>query len=97
MQEKDGEQDQETFKIIPGKDKAFRITLDLHSNFESTGTVRGDIEGFTIFIGDAAAYPRMKKYGVHIQPGKETFFSLSSTILSADPTIKTIEPFREIF
>ena len=84
----------EKFLITPGKDNSIRITLDLHSNFLSTGTANGVVEGFKIFIGESTAYPRLTKYGLNVQPGKEYFFSLSNTILTADPAIRSINPKR---
>ena len=66
--------------------------MDLNSNFLSSGTVNGDVEGFKIFIGEPTAYPRLSKYGFNVQPGKEYFFSLTNTILSAHPDIHHINP-----
>ena len=79
---------------IPGKKNGIKITLDLHSNFASFGTVFDEVDVFQVFIGQANEFPHMRKYGFGIQPGHEHFISLSTTILSADQRIRKIAPLK---
>ena len=78
----------------PGKKNGIRLTLDLHSNFVSFGTVTDDLDMFKVFIGQANEFPHMRKYGFGVQPGHEHFISLSTTILSANQRIRKIPPLK---
>ena len=91
MQKRDnGRENMKVLEAKPGKRNGIKLTLDLHSNFQASGSVYDDFIGFKLFVGDASEFPNMKDYGLTIQPGHEHFISLSNTILRADPEIRNI-------
>ena len=83
-------QKMKVLKAKPGKRNGIKLTLDLHSNFQASGSVYDDFEAYKMFVGDATEFPNMKDYGLLIEPGHEHFISISNTILRADPEIRTI-------
>ena len=84
--------EKEVIKAAPGIQKGIRITLDLHSNFDSFGTVYGDFDAFRIFIGQADEFPNLRDMGLVVQPGHEHFLSISNEILKSDPDVRKIDP-----
>ena len=66
-----------------GKTNGITLTLDLHSNYVSFGTLSQDFSAFRIFVGQQSEFPAVKEYGHLIQPGHEHFLSLSTQISTA--------------
>ena len=71
-------------KARAGLKSGVRITLDLHSNFISHGSVHQDYNAFKVFVGQRTEFPLLSQYGVGIQPGYEHFLSVSSSVVSAN-------------
>lgn len=67
-----------------GLKSGVRITLDLHSNFISHGSVHHDYNAFKVFVGQRTEFPLLSQYGVGIQPGYEHFLSVSSSVVSSN-------------
>ena len=74
-----------------GQRNGLRLTLDLHSNTVSFGTLDQEYEGFSVFIGHPAEFPMMKEKSIKVEPGREHFIDLSATMVSAND-IKAIAP-----
>ena len=74
-----------------GQRNGLRLTLDLHSNTVSFGTLDQEYEGFSVFIGHPAEFPMMKEKSIKLEPGREHFIDLSATVVSASD-IKAIAP-----
>ena len=74
-----------------GQRNGLRLTLDLHSNTVSFGTLDQEYEGFSVFIGHPAEFPMMKEKSIKVEPGREHFIDLSATMVSASD-IKAIAP-----
>ena len=66
-----------------GIGNGLRITLDLHSNFQSFGTVTSDYNAFRVFIGQPSEFPTLTSRSLLFQPGNEHFVDLSITQLSS--------------
>ena len=60
-----------------------RLVLDLHSNYESFGTVSIDYNAFHIFIGQPTEFPALEERRIMIEPGYEHDLSISSKIFSS--------------
>ena len=71
-------------KARAGLKSGVRITLDLHSNFISHGSVHQDYNAFKVFVGQRTEFPLLSQYGVGIQPGYEHFLSVSSSVVSTN-------------
>ena len=54
-----------------GKMNGLRLTLDLHSNSVSFGTLEHDYNAFNVFIGQRAEFPILKEKSIQLQPGQE--------------------------
>ena len=67
-----------------GLKNGVRITLDLHSNFISHGSVHQDYNAFKVFVGQPTEFPLLSQYGLGIQPGYEHFLSVSSSVVSTN-------------
>merc|ERR1712223_2153970 len=74
-----------------GQRNGLRLTLDLHSNTVSFGTLDQEYEGFGVFIGHPAEFPMMKEDSLKLEPGREHFVKLSASVVSTDD-IKDIAP-----
>ena len=65
-----------------GRQNGLRLTLDLHSNSVSFGTLEKEYDAFNVFIGQPAEFPMMKQKSIQLQPGHEHFIDLSATVVS---------------
>ena len=74
-----------------GQNNGLKLTLDLHSNTVSFGTLDQEYEGFSVFIGHPAEFPMMKEDSLKLEPGREHFVKLSASVVSTDD-IKDIAP-----
>ena len=74
-----------------GQSNGLKLTLDLHSNTVSFGTLDQEYEGFSVFIGHPAEFPMMKEDSLKLEPGREHFVKLSASVVSTDD-IKDIAP-----
>ena len=52
-----------------GKMNGLRLTLDLHSNSVSFGSLDQDFNAFSLFIGQRAEFPVLKEKSLQLQPG----------------------------
>ena len=81
----------EKVSVAVGLGNGLKLTLDLHSNFQSFGTVVNDFDAFRLFIGQSTEFPAMTEKSLVIQPGHEHFLDLSSHSLSTSG-IEMIRP-----
>ena len=73
-------------KEIPaavGINNGIRLVLDLHSNYESFGSVQDDFRGFRLFVGQPTEFPALEERSLLINPGHEHFIDLSSQVFSS--------------
>ena len=68
-----------------------RLTLDLHSNTVSFGSLDQQFSAFNLFIGQPAQFPMMRDKSIRLEPGREHFVDLSATVV-ATHGIKDILP-----
>ena len=52
-----------------GKMNGLRLTLDLHSNSISFGSLDQDYNAFSLFIGQRAEFPVLKEKSLQLEPG----------------------------
>ena len=67
-----------------GRTSGLRLTLDLHSNSMSFGTLEKEYEAFSVFIGQPTEFPVVKERSIQLAPGHEHFLDLSAAVVSAD-------------
>ena len=79
-----GESETEAVRSMEGLNMGLRLTLDLHSNTVSFGTVDQEYDAFKVFIGQPSEFPQMSKKGVQLEPGREHFVELSATTVSTN-------------
>ena len=81
-----GNKNEEKMKIPAsvGLKNGIRLSLDLHSNSESLGSVMKDFAAFRLFVGHPAEFPSLEESGFVLQPGHEHFLSLSSQVFSSN-------------
>ena len=72
------------FPAQAGLKQGLRLTMDLHSNFETFGTVPTDFAAFRVVVGQPEEFPIMEEDSFLVEPGKEHFLSLSSQYFSAN-------------
>ena len=68
-----------------------RLTLDLHSNTVSFGSLDQQFSAFNLFIGQPAQFPMLRDKSIRLEPGREHFVDLSATVVATDG-IKDILP-----
>ena len=73
------------------KTNGLTLTLDLHSNSVSFGSLHQDFAAFRIFVGQQSEFPAVKEYGHLVQPGQEHFLSISSQVFTASG-IESLSP-----
>ena len=74
-----------------GAKNGLRLTLDLHSNTVSLGTLDQQHNAFKLFVGEPSQFPKMLDKGIPLQPGREHFVDLSATVVTTSG-IKGISP-----
>ena len=77
-----GETQSKSVKAQVGRRNGLRLTLDLHSNMVSFGTLEKEYSAFSVFIGQPAEFPMMMEKSIQLQPGREHFIDLSATVVS---------------
>ena len=74
-----------------GERNGLRLTLDLHSNTISFGSIDKQFSAFNLFIGQPAQFPMIRDKSIRLGPGKEHFVELSANVVSSN-RIKDISP-----
>merc|ERR1711978_598819 len=65
-----------------GAKNGLRLTLDLHSNTVSLGTLDQQHNAFKMFIGEPAQFPMVKDKSIPLEAGHEHFVDLSAKVVS---------------
>ena len=78
-------------KSQQGIRNGLKLTLDLHSNTVSFGTVDEQHNTFKMFIGEPAQFPMMRDKSLQVQPGREHFVDLSAKVVATND-IRHISP-----
>ena len=65
---------------LGGEKSGLRLTLDLHSNKVSFGTLDKDYDAFKIFIGQPTEFPLVRQRSIKVQPGLEHFLELNAQV-----------------
>ena len=78
-------------KSQEGRRNGLKLTLDLHSNTVSLGTLDQQQNAFKMFIGEPAQFPMMRDKSVNLEPGREHFVDLSATVVTTKE-IRKISP-----
>ena len=86
-----GETKTQTVNSTVGRRNGLRLTLDLHSNTVSFGTLGQEYDAFNVFIGQPEEFPMMLEKSHQLQPGREHFIDISAKIVSTNG-IKNIAP-----
>ena len=71
-------------KSQQGIRNGLKLTLDLHSNTVSFGTVDEQHNTFKMFIGEPAQFPMMRDKSLQVQPGREHFVDLSAKVVTSN-------------
>ena len=80
-----------TLKSQEGLRNGLKLTLDLHSNTMSFGTVDQQYKAFKLFLGQPAQFPTMRDKSLQVQAGREHFIDLSAKVVSTND-IREISP-----
>ena len=91
VKEMQGDKKVEKVTSREGKRNGLRLTLDLHSNTVSFGSLDQQHSAFKMFIGKPAQFPMMRDKSIRLGPGKEHFVELSANVVSSN-RIKDISP-----
>ena len=78
-------------KSQEGRRNGLKLTLDLHSNTVSLGTLDQQQNTLKMFIGEPAQFPMMRDKSVNLEPGREHFVDLSATVVTTKE-IRKISP-----
>ena len=78
-------------KSQEGMRNGLKLTLDLHSNTVSFGTVDEQHNTFKMFIGEPAQFPMIQDKSLQVQPGREHFVDLSAKVVATND-IRHISP-----
>ena len=70
-------------KSQEGIRNGLKLTLDLHSNTVSFGSLDEQHNDFKMFIGEPAQFPMIREKGISLQPGMEHFVALSATVATS--------------
>ena len=92
-----GEKRIQKVKSKEGKRNKLRLTLDLHSNTASFGTIDQQYSAFNLFLGQPAQFPMMRDKSLELEPGKEHFIDLSATVVSTKEIRKILPKDRKCF
>ena len=59
-----------------GEKAGLRLTLDLHTNRVSFGSLNQDYKAFKLFVGQSDEFPVFQQRSVRLEPGHEHFLDL---------------------
>ena len=65
------------------KTNGLRLSLDLHSNSVSFGTLDKDFDAFQLFLGAPAEFPVLKERGLVLEPGYEHSLDLTASVVTS--------------
>ena len=71
--------------VTVGKKEGLRLTLDLHSNQASFGTVNEDYNAFRVYLGGPSEFPVLQERSLSLEPGQE--HSLELTAKAGTPAL----------
>ena len=74
-----------------GRNNGLRLTMDLHSNNVSFGSISEDFNAFSVFIGGPAEFPVLRERSIQVQPGHEHFLDLQGQALTSTG-IRNLDP-----
>ena len=80
-----------------GRRNGLKLTMDLHSNMVSFGTLDQQYSAFNLFIGRPAQFPMMRDKSIQLQPGREHFIDLSATVVSTNGIRDILPEARDCF
>ena len=81
----------QTVNSTVGRRNGLRLTLDLHTNMVSFGTLGQEYDALNVFIGQPEEFPMMLEKSLQLQPGREHFIDLSAKVVSTND-VKDIDP-----
>ena len=84
VKEMQGNTTTQKVKSEEGRKNGLKLTLDLHSNSVSLGTVDQQHNTFNMFIGQPAQFPMMREKSIQLQPGREHYVDLSASVVSTN-------------
>ena len=79
-----GDKKTQQVKSQEGSRNGLKLTLDLHSNTVSFGTLDQQYSAFNLFIGEPAQFPMMRDKSIRQQPGREHFVDLTATVVATN-------------
>ena len=91
VMKKQGQSETQKVKSRTGQEKGLSLTLDLHSNTVSFGTLDQQHSAFSLFIGAPHEFPMMTEHGLQLQPGRKHFIDLSATLVTTKD-LKGVSP-----
>ena len=85
--------DKETKEVLSqeGIRNGLKLTLDLHSNTVSFGTMFPQYGAFSLFVGHSSQFPTIRDKSIQLEAGKEHFVDLSATVVTTK-SIREILP-----
>ena len=85
--------DKETKEVLSqeGIRSGLKLTLDLHSNTVSFGTMFPQYSAFSLFVGHSSQFPTIRDKSIQLEAGKEHFVDLSATVVTTK-SIREILP-----
>ena len=84
VEQMQGQSETKKVRSEAGQEDGLSLTLDLHSNSVSFGTLRQRHSAFSVFIGAPHEFPMMREHGIQLRPGLEHFIDLSATLLTTN-------------
>jgi len=78
-------------KTIPGRKKGLVLILDAHSDWLAPTSMDANFKGFTAFVQSSGSFPLMSQEGLQIKPGYNNIITLTSSIVNADESIKSLD------
>ena len=76
------EQPMKVPKGVVGKRDGLKLTLDLHSNRATLGTISEDFDAFSLFLGGPTDFPVLRERSLQLQPGREHSLEIGAQVLS---------------
>ena len=66
---------------VVGKRDGLKLTLDLHSNRATLGTISEDFDAFSLFLGGPTDFPVLREQSLQLQPGREHSLEIGAQVL----------------
>jgi hypothetical protein len=70
-----------------------QVTLDAHTDLLDAFSIESNYDSFTVLVSPSGDFPLTNQRGFRVWRGHHTLVALTATIINADPSLRSIDPY----